>query len=128
MVLDSPHTPEVKEQALCIIGNIAAGSGITDYIMGDERTLYKLIEYMVNNLKIDINGSNDISNACSHIMLQGHSDAKLQEGAMFAIKNLIDKSDMATAQRLLRLKELGIVDKLEAYLSSSRESSRSSEE
>lgn len=47
---------------------------------------------------------------------------------MFAIKNLIDKSDMATGQRLSRLKELGIVEKLEAYLSNSRESSRSSEE
>lgn len=59
---------------------------------------------------------------------QGHSDAKLQEGAMFAIKNLIDKSDMNTAQRLSRLKELGIVDKLEAYLNNTRESSRSSDE
>lgn len=48
MVLESPHTPEVKEQALCIIGNIAAGAGITDYVMEDERTLCKLIEYMVN--------------------------------------------------------------------------------
>lgn len=50
MVLDSPHTPEVKEQALCIIGNIAAGAGITDYVMEDERTLCKLIDYMVNFL------------------------------------------------------------------------------
>lgn len=53
---------------------------------------------------------------------------KLQEGAMFAIKNLIDKSDLNTAQRLSRLKELGIIEKLDAYLSSSRESSRSSDE
>lgn len=49
MVLDSPHTPEVKEQALCIIGNIAAGAGITDYVMEDERILLKLLDYMVND-------------------------------------------------------------------------------
>lgn len=48
MVLDSPHTPEVKEQALCIVGNIAAGAGITDYVMEDERILRKLLDYMVS--------------------------------------------------------------------------------
>lgn len=59
---------------------------------------------------------------------QSHKDGKLQEGAMFAIKNLIDKSDLNTPQRLSRLREMGIIDKLEYYLSTSRESSRSSEE
>lgn len=49
MVLDSPHTSEVKEQALCIVGNIAGGAGITDYVMEDERTLKKLLEFMVMN-------------------------------------------------------------------------------
>lgn len=51
---------------------------------------------------------------------------------MFAIKNLIEKSDLNTPQRLSRLKELGIIEELETYLNStsptSRESSRSSEE
>lgn len=48
---------------------------------------------------------------------------------MFAIKNLIEKSDLNTPQRLSRLRELGIVEELETYLNStSRESSRSSEE
>lgn len=60
---------------------------------------------------------------------QNHKDVKLQEGAMFAIKNLIEKSDLNTSQRLTRLQELGIIDELEKYLNStSRESSRSSEE
>lgn len=62
------------------------------------------------------------------LLLQNHKDVKLQEGAMFAIKNLIDKSDLNTSQRLSRLKEMGIVEKLELYLNSSRESTRSSEE
>lgn len=58
---------------------------------------------------------------------QGHKDIKLQDGAMFAIKNLVEKSDLNTSQRLQRLKELGIVEKLELYANTSRES-RSSEE
>lgn len=47
---------------------------------------------------------------------------------MFAIKNLIEKSDLNSPQRLSRLREMGIIDKLEYYLNTSRESSRSSEE
>ncbi|XP_055324144.1 armadillo repeat-containing protein 8-like isoform X1 [Sitodiplosis mosellana] len=104
-VLESPHTPEIKEQALCIIGNIAAGAGITDYVMENERILKKLFDFI------------------------NHKDVKLQEGAMFAIKNLIEKSDLNTPQRLSRLQELGIIEELDKYLNStSRESSRSSED
>lgn len=62
---------------------------------------------------------------CFH--LQTSKDVKLQEGAMFAIKNLIDKNDLNTTHRLNRLREMGLVDKLEVYLSMCRES-RSSEE
>lgn len=52
---------------------------------------------------------------------------------MFAIKNLIDKNDLNTPQRLRRLKDLGIVRELETYLTkktanASRDASRSSEE
>lgn len=48
LVLDCPHPAEVKEQALCIIGNIAAGAGITDYVMEDERILKKLFDFIVS--------------------------------------------------------------------------------
>lgn len=47
-VLESPHTPDVKEQALCIIGNIAAAAGITDYVMENERILKKLFDLIVS--------------------------------------------------------------------------------
>lgn len=47
-VLESPHTSEIKEQALCIVGNIAAGVGVTDYIMENEIILKKLFDYMVS--------------------------------------------------------------------------------
>lgn len=48
LVLDSEHPAEVKEQALCIIGNIASGAGATDYVMEDDRILNKLLEFMVS--------------------------------------------------------------------------------
>lgn len=47
-MLDSQHPAEVKEQALCIIGNIASGAGATDYVMDDDRILNKLLEFMVS--------------------------------------------------------------------------------
>lgn len=47
-VLESPHTPDIKEQALCIIGNIAAAAGITDYVMENERILKKLFDLIVS--------------------------------------------------------------------------------
>lgn len=49
-MLDYPHSSEVKEQALCIIGNIASASISTDYIMEDESILKKLLEFVVSNL------------------------------------------------------------------------------
>lgn len=59
--------------------------------------------------------------------LQTHSDLKLQEGAMFAIKNLIEKNDQNTKDRLTKLNDMGVVDKLEEYLNMSRDT-RPSEE
>ncbi|KAG4070175.1 hypothetical protein HA402_003865 [Bradysia odoriphaga] len=93
LVLDSTHSSEVKEQALCIIGNIAHAAISTDYIMEDESILKKLLDFVT------------------------HKDCKLQKGAVIAIKNLIDKNDLNTSRRLMVLNDLGAVDKLEAYLS-----------
>lgn len=59
--------------------------------------------------------------------LQSNKDVKLQDGAMFAIKNLVEKNDLNTSQRLARLKELDIVEKLELYMNTPREVSRSDE-
>lgn len=86
MVLDGPqHSSEVKEQALCIVGNLAAGAH--EIIMEDEKILLKLKDYLI----ID--------------------DRKLQTGALFAIKNLMHKSP-----RHDRLKEVGIIKKLNELL------------
>lgn len=93
MVLDSPHPAEVKEQALCIIGNIAAGAQTKDYVMEDEHILRRLGEFLV------------------------HRDGKLQAGALLAIGNLVHRHDSNAIERHARLKELGIVNKLEELLS-----------
>lgn len=45
---------------------------------------------------------------------------------MFAIKNLIEKNDSNTTERLSKLNELGVVDKLEAYLNMSSASASTS--
>lgn len=53
-MLESPHSPEIKEQALCIIGNIAAGAGITDYVMENERILKKLFDFIVSSFSLNV--------------------------------------------------------------------------
>lgn len=98
--------------------------------MENERILKKLFDFIVINLISNPSHSNELFLLMTDIFSQqNHTDVKLQEGAMFAIKNLIEKSDLNTPQRLSRLREMGIVEELETYLNSSvRESSRSSEE
>lgn len=128
LVLESAHPAEVKEQALCIIGNIASGAGATDYVMNDDRILHKLLHFMVSMHSIC---DKAIANHGScFVSMQTASDTKLQEGAMFAIKNLIEKNDNNTPERLSKLNDLGVVDKLEAYLnmSTSHDTRRPSEE
>lgn len=89
MVLDSNHSSEIKEQALCIIGNIAAGAHEKDYILDNDSILLKLKDYLIVN------------------------DQKLHTGALFAIKNLMCKSS-----RHAKLKECGIMKKLNEVLDS----------
>lgn len=90
-VLDSPYPSDVKEQALCIIGNIGAEAQ-ADYVMDDDNTLRKLGEFLVNR------------------------DQKLQAGALFAIDHLVHKNDMNSQHRKQRLKEMGILSRLQESL------------
>lgn len=48
LVLEGPHLPDVKEQALCILGNIADGERAREHIMSNEDVLKKLIDYMIH--------------------------------------------------------------------------------
>lgn len=49
-MLDSTHSSEVKEQALCIIANIAHAAISTDYIMEDEGILKKVLDFVVSRI------------------------------------------------------------------------------
>ncbi|KAG5680080.1 hypothetical protein PVAND_009607 [Polypedilum vanderplanki] len=85
MVLESNHSSEIKEQTLCIVGNLAAGAH--DLILNDDKILFKLKDFLVMN------------------------DQKLQSGALFAVKNLMNRSS-----RHDKLKEVGIIMKLNEIL------------
>jgi len=84
LILESEHTPEVKEQALCILANIADGDSAKKLIVDNEDMLKKLTSYMV------------------------HNNTKLQIAAVVCIQNLIWRNDEGSADRQMRLKEIGV--------------------
>ncbi|XP_050587592.1 armadillo repeat-containing protein 8-like isoform X4 [Bombus affinis] len=84
LVLEDPrHPADVKEQALCILANVADGNRAKDHIMANEDVLKKLMDYMM------------------------HSNVKLQIAAVFCVCNLVWREEPGAAQRQARLKELG---------------------
>ncbi|XP_041770864.1 armadillo repeat-containing protein 8-like [Anopheles merus] len=87
LVLDDPHPPEVKEQAIIIIGNITAGARDEDYVLQDEKIVKKIRDFLVAN------------------------DNKLQMGAVFVVRNLLEKSGR---QQILR--QWGFLENLEQLL------------
>uniref|UniRef100_A0A182PDL8 Armadillo repeat-containing protein 8 n=1 Tax=Anopheles epiroticus TaxID=199890 RepID=A0A182PDL8_9DIPT len=87
LVLDDPHPPEVKEQAIIIIGNITAGARDEDYVLQDEKIVKKIRDFLVAN------------------------DNKLQMGAVFVVRNLLDKTGR---QQILR--QWGFLENLEQLL------------
>ncbi|XP_043474218.1 armadillo repeat-containing protein 8-like isoform X2 [Leptopilina heterotoma] len=85
LVLEDPeHPADVKEQALCILANVADGDRARDHIMANEDVLKKLMDYMM------------------------HSNVKLQVAAIFCVCNLVWKEEPGAAQRQARLRELGL--------------------
>lgn len=85
LILDGNHCPEVKEQALCILGNIGDGESAKDYIMSNDDMLKKLQDYM------------------------SHSNVKLQIAAIFCISNLVWKDESGSAERQAKLRDMGVV-------------------
>ena len=83
LILESEHTPDVKEQAVCILGNIADGDSAKKLIIDNEDMLRKLTTYML------------------------HNDTKLQIAAVVCIQNLIWRNDEGSSDRQLKLKEIG---------------------
>lgn len=95
LVLESPHSNEVKEQALCILGNIADGERAKEHIMANEDILKKLINYMT------------------------HPNTKLQAAAIFCISNLARRGEIGAGERQTKLKELGVLTLLQQLMSTS---------
>ncbi|XP_078042076.1 armadillo repeat-containing protein 8 [Augochlora pura] len=84
LVLEDPrHPADVKEQALCILANVADGNRAKDHIMANEDVLKKLMDYMM------------------------HNNIKLQVAAVLCVINLVWKDEPGAAQRQARLRELG---------------------
>ncbi len=51
LILEGDHGPDVKEQALCMLANIADGFTAKDFIMTNEDVLKKITSYLV---RVDI--------------------------------------------------------------------------
>lgn len=104
MVLDSQHPSEVKEQALCIVGNIAAGAQVKDYIIDDDKVLTRLGSFL------------------------SHKDVKLQAGTLFAIGNFVRRKDSRSRERYTKLNELGIISNLNEVFEKTSEGTEAYEE
>ena len=56
MILESEHYPvKIKEQALCILANVADGQSSKDFIIGNEDLLRKINSFMVRLVKKSYN-------------------------------------------------------------------------
>lgn len=95
LILQGDHNAEVKEQALCILANIADGDFAKNFIMSDDDILRKLATYMM------------------------HSNVKLQIAATFCISNLVWKEEEGALERQAKLKDLGVQQLLQQLLSTS---------
>ncbi|KPI97227.1 PREDICTED: armadillo repeat-containing protein 8-like isoform X1 [Papilio xuthus] len=85
VVLEGSYPTEVKEQALCILGNLGDGEKAKDLIMENEDVLRKLVDYL------------------------GHPEIKLQEAALFVAGNLVWREEAGAAARQARLAEVGVL-------------------
>ena len=55
LILESDNNPDVKEQALCILANIADGDNAKSYIMANEDVLKKVTNYLMHtNTKLQM--------------------------------------------------------------------------
>ncbi|XP_071447494.1 armadillo repeat-containing protein 8-like [Hetaerina americana] len=92
LILEGNHGAEVKEQALCILANIADGDSAKEFIMSNEDVLKKLTNYMM------------------------HSSVRLQIAAIFCISNLVWKEEGGAAERQARLRDMGVYKLLQQLI------------
>ena len=48
VILEGGHSVPIKEQALCLVANIADGNDARNYIMNNEDVLRKIMNYMLD--------------------------------------------------------------------------------
>jgi hypothetical protein len=90
------HTQyEVKEEALCILANIAHGDSSKEFIISNEELLQKL---------------NSI------VSVDKPEFVKLQIATILCINNLIWNSKLDSSERRTKLKQLGFLKSLKALL------------
>merc|ERR1712150_30279 len=85
-------TVEVKEQALCVIANIANGSSAKEFIVRDEGLLKRLMYYMM------------------------HESVKLQMAATYCISNLVWNTEEGAMDRQVKLRDMGVQKLLQSLL------------
>lgn len=95
MILEGDYSILIKEQALCILANVADGNLSKEYIMGNEDLLRKLNNFMTSNT------------------------IQLQIASVFCISNLVWSSDEGACERQVKLKEMGFQRQLQKLLHSS---------
>lgn len=94
MILDEDHSVDIKEQALCILANIASGTTAKESIMSNEHILKKLVSFMI------------------------HDNVILQIASVYCISNLVWNEDEGASQRQEKLIELKVKSHLEEMLHS----------
>lgn len=95
-ILDSEtRTEDVKEQALCVIANIANGSSAKEFVMRDESLLKRLMHYMMND------------------------SVKLQMAATYCVSNLVWSTEEGAVDRQQKLRDLGVQKLLQSLLTTS---------
>ncbi|XP_045177690.1 armadillo repeat-containing protein 8-like isoform X1 [Mercenaria mercenaria] len=92
-ILEGDHPPQVKEQTLCILANVADGDQAKEYIMGNEDVLKKLMNYML------------------------HLNVNLQIAATTCISNLVWNEEEGAYIRQAKLREMGVQTLLQKLLS-----------
>jgi hypothetical protein len=97
LILEGDHSAEtdVKEQALCVLTNIADGNTAKHCIMSNDDVLRKILHYLVQNILI------------------------LQIAAIACVYNLIRRTDDGYIDRQNRLREMGLCTTLQLLHSTS---------
>jgi len=83
-ILEGDNAVEVKEQALCILANIADGDTAKSFIMSNEDVLKKITSYVL------------------------HTTPKLQIAAVVCVHNLSLAAENGAPDRQAKLKEVGL--------------------